>query len=127
MQGKIVDDILLYGFSTEGAFYHTFHLLCQSAKNGIVLNTDKFQFCQDVVQFGDNSFWSDPFWVHDTGDTQFSGPKDNYRYQIMVWAHQPGSLGILIGSSHAALLGPNQTGLQIAWNQSLEDVFKDSN
>ena len=49
---KIIDDTLLYDSSIEEAFYHTFDFQLQCAKNGIVLNTNKFQFCQDVVQFG---------------------------------------------------------------------------
>ena len=49
---KIVDDTLLYDSSIEGSFYHTFDFLLQCAKNRIVLNTDKFQFFQDVVHFG---------------------------------------------------------------------------
>ena len=39
---KIVDNTLLYDSSIEGAFYHTFDFLLQFAKNGIVVNTDKF-------------------------------------------------------------------------------------
>ena len=46
---KIVDDTLLYDSSIERAFPHTFDFLFQCAKNGIVLNTDKFQFYQNVV------------------------------------------------------------------------------
>ena len=43
---KITDDTLLYNSNTEEAFYHTdFQLHC--AKNGIVLNRDKFHVCQD--------------------------------------------------------------------------------
>ena len=49
---KIVDDTLLYDASIEESFYHSFDFLLHCAKNGIVLNKDKFQFCQDTVQFG---------------------------------------------------------------------------
>ena len=49
---KIVDDTLLYDPNIEGSFYHTFDFLSHCAKNRIVLNRDKFQFCQDTVQFG---------------------------------------------------------------------------
>ena len=49
---KIVDDTLLYDPSIEGSSYHTFDFLSHCAKNGIVFNKDKFQFCQDTVQFG---------------------------------------------------------------------------
>ena len=48
---KIVDDTLLYDSNIEGA-YHTFDFLLHCAKNGIVLNRENFQFCQDTVQFG---------------------------------------------------------------------------
>ena len=48
---KIVDDTLLYDSNIEGAFFHTFNFLLHCAKNGIVLNREKFQFCQDMVQF----------------------------------------------------------------------------
>ena len=50
---KIVDNTLLYDYSIEGAFYHTFDFLFHCVRNGIVLNTDKFQVCKDVVQFRD--------------------------------------------------------------------------
>ena len=49
---KIVDYTLLYDPSIEGSFSHTFDFLSHCAKNGIVLNRDKFQFCHDTVQFG---------------------------------------------------------------------------
>ena len=50
---KTVDDVLLFNHSWEDAFNHTFEYLSCCAKNGIILNRDKFQFCQDVVQFKD--------------------------------------------------------------------------
>lgn len=46
---KIMDDTLMYNSSIEGAFYHTLDALFHCAKNGIVLNRDKFQFCQYVL------------------------------------------------------------------------------
>ena len=39
---KIVDDTLLYDPSIEESFYHSFDFLLHCAKNGIVLNRDKF-------------------------------------------------------------------------------------
>ena len=48
---KIVDDTLLYNSNIEGAFYYTFDFLHHCAKNRIVLKREKFQFCQDTVQF----------------------------------------------------------------------------
>ena len=49
---KVVDDTLLYDKTIKDAFYHTLDYLSLCEANGIVINKDKFQFCQDVVQFG---------------------------------------------------------------------------
>ena len=49
---KIADDPLLYNSNIEGAFYHTSDFLLHCTKNGIILNREKFHFCQDTVQFG---------------------------------------------------------------------------
>ena len=48
---KIVDDTLLFDNNIKEAFYHILDYLLLCEKNGIVLNKEKFQFCQDVVQF----------------------------------------------------------------------------
>ena len=48
---KIVDDVLLYDFDIEKAFFHVFDFLCLAHQNGVVLNIIKFQFCQMDVQF----------------------------------------------------------------------------
>ena len=48
---KVVDDCLLYDQSIEESFYHAWDFLTVCAENGIVLNVEKFQFCQDSVEF----------------------------------------------------------------------------
>ena len=48
---KIIDDTCLYDDNIEQSFYHTWDYLVICAKNGIVLNRSKFQFCQDTVEF----------------------------------------------------------------------------
>ena len=48
---KVVDDCLIYDETIEQAFYHTWDFLTICATNGIVLNIDKFQFCQKAVGF----------------------------------------------------------------------------
>ena len=49
---KVVDDTLLYDTSIEEHFYHVWEFLTILANNGIVANIDKFQFCQETVDFG---------------------------------------------------------------------------
>ena len=89
----------------------------------------KVQFCQDVIQFG--SLQITPSGVTPSKSMiqailKFSSPKDNYKHQIMVWAHQPDSLGVLIGSSHAAFQDLVKQNSKFTCNQSLGDAFKDS-
>ena len=47
-----MDDTLLYDTSIEEHFYHVWEFLTILANNGIVANIDKFQFCQETVDFG---------------------------------------------------------------------------
>ena len=49
---KIIDNNILYDSSIKRAFYHIFDFLLHWAKNRIILNRHKFQFCQDIVQCG---------------------------------------------------------------------------
>ena len=48
---RIVDDMCLYDHSISEAFYHVWDVLFICANNGIVLNRNKFQFCQESVDF----------------------------------------------------------------------------
>ena len=48
---KIVNDTLLYEHSIEEVFYHIWDYLQLCADNGIVLNSNKFKFCQDTIEF----------------------------------------------------------------------------
>ena len=48
---KCVDDTALFDYTIESAFYHTWDYLELCAKNGIVLNSEKFQFCCDTIPF----------------------------------------------------------------------------
>ena len=48
---RLVDDICLYDETIEGAFWHAWDILDLCARNGIVINQSKFQFCQAEVNF----------------------------------------------------------------------------
>ena len=48
---RCVDDTCLWAASIETAFFDTCRVLDTCARNGVILNPDKFQFCQDVVEF----------------------------------------------------------------------------
>ena len=48
---KIVDDTLLYNYNIEESFFATWDFLTLMANNGIVASANKFQFCQETVEF----------------------------------------------------------------------------
>lgn len=48
---KIVDDCLLFDKNIEESFFHASDFLTICTENNIVVNVEKFQFCQDVVTF----------------------------------------------------------------------------
>ena len=48
---KIVDDCLLYDNDIEQSFLHAWDFLTTCAQNKIVVNVEKFQFCQNIVNF----------------------------------------------------------------------------
>ena len=55
---KIVDDVLLHDSSIEQAFYHTFDYLTLVYQKGVVLNINKFVFCEIDVEFAGLSLTS---------------------------------------------------------------------
>ena len=48
---KCVDDTLMWAKNIESSFRQTCEFLTHCSRNGIVFNTQKFQFCQDEVEF----------------------------------------------------------------------------
>ena len=55
---KIVDDVLLYDASIEESFYHAFDFLLLCGQNGVTINPEKLQFCEEEVEFvGYNVGW----------------------------------------------------------------------
>ncbi len=48
---RVVDDICIFDDSIEQAFWHIWDTLELCAKNGIVINESKLQFCQENVDF----------------------------------------------------------------------------
>ena len=126
---KIVDDTLLYDSSIERAFYHTFDFLLQCARNKVVLNTDKFQFCQDVVEFGGLQItWFGVTPSESIIQTILDFPVPKTITNARSW------FGLVNQVALAYSLGPVMLSFQdlvkqnskFAWNQSLEDAFKDS-
>ena len=86
-----------------------FWLLIDVWKNSIILNREKFQFCQDVVQFGGLQITSSgvtPWENLLNAISSFLGPKIYHWYKVIVWSSQSISMGIFTESYNAANLGP---------------------
>ena len=49
---KIVDDVLLHTVDIEKNFFDTWDFLTLLVENGITVNAQKFQFCQETAEFG---------------------------------------------------------------------------
>ena len=59
-----VDDTMLRASNTEESFLQVCSYLDRCARNGIVLNPGKFQFCQDTLEFaGLHSRILELFWI----------------------------------------------------------------
>ena len=126
---KIVDDALLYDESIEDAFYHTFDYLTLGAKNGIVFNKGKFQFCQEDVNFGGLRLTADgvaPSQTMLTAIMDFPTPStitDARSWFGLVnqvaWAY---SLSPVM-QPFRELVKPSS---RFEWSQSLEDAFQHS-
>ena len=121
----IADDILPYDSSIKGAFYHSFNFLLQCAKNGIMLNTDKFQFCKDVVQFEGFQITSSKSMIQTI--LNFLVPKtitDARSWfglvNLIAWAYSLGPVMLPFWD----FVKQNS---KFPWNHSLENTFKDSN
>ena len=76
---KIIDDTLLCDTDIEQSLIHTWDNLTTSAKNGIVTNKSKFQFCQDNIEFA--GLLITPDWISPspkmlTAIKDFPVPKD---------------------------------------------------
>ena len=110
---KIVDDPLLYDSSIEGTLNDNFDYLLHCAKNGIVLNKEKFQFCQDTVQFGGLLKLSHSKNTHTDARSWFGLVNlvtfAYSQYPVMLPFHD-----LVKRDSH------------FIWNKSLEDAFEHS-
>ena len=48
---RVIDDSLLYDKDKESSFFHAVEYISKCGQNGIIFNPDKFEFCQDTVDW----------------------------------------------------------------------------
>ena len=124
---KIVDGILLFDKNIEDAFYHNLDYLLLREKNEIVLNREKFQFCQNIVQFRGLQITSSGVTPCDNllnAISSFLTPKNitNARSQFglvnqVAWAYSLSPIMLPFWD----LVKKNT---HFVWNESLEKAFQ---
>ena len=126
---KIVDDTLLWDFSVEEAFYHTFDYLSLCYQNGVVINESKFKFCEKDVQFAGLNMTTTgvaPSLTMLSAITNFPTPSN--LTDARSW------FGLVNQVAWAYSLGPVmqpfrelvKSNSEFNWTQTLQDAFDDS-
>ena len=126
---KIVDDSLLYDYTIEDSFNHTWDYLKLCAENGMVANLKKFQFCQDIVEFAGLSITPSgvvPSKKMLSAIQDFPAPKDITGARSwfglvnqVAWAY---SLSPVM-SPFRELIKPNSV---FYWDETLKQIFEAS-
>lgn len=126
---KIVDDSLLYDNDIEEAFYHCWDFLKLGSENGIVYSREKFQFCQDIVDFAGLKITKEGVTPSDSmlsAIQNFPAPKNITDARSwfglvnqVAWAY---SLGPIM-QPFRDLVKKNAI---FTWNDALEQAFQDS-
>ena len=126
---KCIDDTLLYSENTERAFFAVFDYLTLCAKNGITINKDKFQFCQDTVTFAGLKITPEGICPSDkilSAIRDFPAPKDITGARSwfglvnqIAWAYSISP----IMQPFRELVKPNTT---FFWDDNLNKIFMES-
>ena len=126
---KCIDDTLLYSESIEEAFFQTWDYLKLCRDNGITLNLEKFQFCQDTVMFAGLKITKDGIQPADNiidAIKNFPAPKDLSGARAwfglvnqITWAY-----------ANAPAMQPFRdivkANAKFEWNENLQQLFKKS-
>ena len=124
---RIVDDMCLYDDTIEGAFWHAWDLLETCAKNGIVLNEPKLQFCCKSIKFAGLSVTAEavqPSSELMSAISKFPPPTDITKARSFFglvnqvqWAYS----NCTEMAPFRDLVKPNSSFL---WNETLEQLFE---
>ena len=126
---KIVDDICLYDFSIEDAFWHVWEFLNMCSKNGIVLNKHKFQFCQDTISFAGLKITSSNVVPSDALlDSIRNFPALHDIHDVRSW------FGLINQVSYAHQTAPEmepfreliKKNAKFRWDEQLQELFENS-
>ena len=120
---KAVDNMQLFDYNKEDAFYHIFEYLLFCAKNGISIK-NKFQFYQDLGQFGDLQITFSgviPSENFLNTITNFLVPKNIS--DILVWISRPIALAYSLSLIMSPLWDLIKQNSHFVWDQDLKNEF----
>lgn len=132
---KIVDDVLLYDFSIEEGFFHTFDFLCLCALNGVTLNPPKFNFSQKRVDFvGFDIDWDNfkPSSSTMSAIKDFPMPDEPKLVDIRSWyglVNQVApfiTLSPIMAPFRDLLKSTKTSGNKVYWDNELKKIFEDT-
>ena len=126
---KIVGDTLLHSNTIEDSFFNTWDFLTLIASKGIVANVEKFQFCQDIVEFAGLTITSNGVTPSDNmlsaiknfpTPTDITGARSWFGLINQVsWAYAISP----IMQAFRDLIKPN---VKFYWDSTLDDLFNKS-
>ena len=92
---KCVDDTCLFKFTIEEGFFNCWDYLTLFAKNGIVINEEKYQFCSDYITFAGLNITPTGIqrWTS-SSNQKISTTTWYYLGLFLVWPHQPSLVGL---------------------------------
>ena len=126
---KCIDDTLLYSKDIEASFYSVFDYLTTCAENGITINENKFQFCQDTVTFAGLTITPEGICPSEkviTAIKNFPTPRDIHGARSwfgivnqIAWAYATSP----IMQPFRDLVKPNTL---FAWDDNIDKIFSES-
>ena len=132
---KIVDDVLLYDFSIEESFYHTFDCLCLCTENGVTITPKKFKFSRKEVDFvGFNVGWESYMPSDDMLNAirNFPMPEEPNISDIRSWFGLVNQLAPFLATApfmepFRELLKPTRArNKKVYWDLQLKKIFEDT-
>ena len=126
---RCVDDTVMWADNIEDSFFQACQYLDLCARNGIILNPEKFQFCQDVVNFAGLQVTATNVKPSEKlleSIRNFPTPKDITGARAWFGLVNQGAYAFAMTSEMAPFRHLLQPKVQFEWTQELERLFNKS-
>ena len=126
---RCVDDTVMWADNIKDSFLQVSQYLDLCAKNGIILNPDKFQFCQDVVNFAGLQVTATnvkPSTKLLESIRNFPTPKDITGARAWFGLVNQGAYAFAMTSEMAPFRHLLQPKIKFEWTETLDKLFQKS-